>query len=174
MVDRTRDAGTIADVQRRFPGPSSCRSARSIDLYQVADNRRVINWREAMIRPIVVALALCVVSSAQSMPYVPLQQPNSSVIPVRQGCGLGRQLVDGMCVSNTRLRAAVRKCSSRKMRMVNGRCEPRATCRRLWRGATCGPATCGHSRHAALIGARRLSKRDARAVRLRSPSRRRS
>jgi hypothetical protein len=79
-----------------------------------------------MIRPTVVALALFVVSSAQSMPYVPLQQPNNSVIPVRQGCGLGRQLVEGLCVSNSRLRAAVRKCSSRKMRMVNGRCEPRA------------------------------------------------
>jgi len=79
-----------------------------------------------MIRPTVVALALCVVSSAQSMPYVPLQQPNNSVIPVRQGCGLGRQLVDGICVRNSAVRAAVRKCSSRKMRMVNGRCEPRA------------------------------------------------
>jgi hypothetical protein len=79
-----------------------------------------------MIRPTVVALALCVVSSAQSMPYVPLQQPNNSVIPVRQGCGLGRQLVDGLCVSNSRVRAAVRRCSARKMRMVNGRCEPRA------------------------------------------------
>jgi hypothetical protein len=79
-----------------------------------------------MIRPTVVALALCVVSSAQSMPYVPLQQPNNSVIPVRQGCGLGRQLVDGVCVSNTKVRAAVRKCNARKMRMVNGRCVPRA------------------------------------------------
>jgi hypothetical protein len=79
-----------------------------------------------MIRPIVIALALCVVSSAQSMPYVPLlQQPNHSVILVRQGCGLGRQLVDGICVRNTAVRAAVRKCSARKMRMVNGRCEPR-------------------------------------------------
>lgn len=78
-----------------------------------------------MIRPIVVALALCVVSSAQSMPYVPLQHPNDSVIQVRQGCGLGRQLVEGICVSNPKVRAAVRKCSARKMRMVNGRCEPR-------------------------------------------------
>ena len=76
---------------------------------------------EEMIRPTVVALALCVVSSAQSMPYAPLQQPNNSVIQVRQGCGLGRQLVDGICVSNTKVRAAVRKCSARKMRMVNGR-----------------------------------------------------
>jgi hypothetical protein len=56
-----------------------------------------------MIRATVVALALCVVSSAQSMPYVPLQQPDNSVIPVRQGCGLGRQLVDGICVSNTKV-----------------------------------------------------------------------
>lgn len=79
-----------------------------------------------MLRPTVVALALCVVSSAQSMPYVPLQQANDSVIPVRQGCGLGRQLVEGICVSNTKVRAAVRKCNARKMRMVNGRCEPRA------------------------------------------------
>jgi hypothetical protein len=81
---------------------------------------------EEMIRPAIVALALCVVSSAQSMPYAPLQQPNNSVIPVRQGCGLGRQLVDGICVSNAKVRAAVRKCSARKMRMVNGHCEPRA------------------------------------------------
>lgn len=79
-----------------------------------------------MIRPAILAVAMCVVSSAQSMPYVPLQQPNNSVIPVRQGCGLGRQLVDGICVSNAKVRAAVRKCSARKMRMVNGRCEPRA------------------------------------------------
>ena len=54
-----------------------------------------------MIRPTVVALALCVVSSAQSMPHVPLQQPNKSVIQVRQGCGLGRQLVDVICVKNS-------------------------------------------------------------------------
>jgi hypothetical protein len=78
-----------------------------------------------MIRPTVIALALCVASSAESMPNVPLQQPNNSVIQVRQGCGLGRQLVDGICVRNSTVRAAVRKCSARKMRMVNGRCEPR-------------------------------------------------
>jgi hypothetical protein len=77
-----------------------------------------------MIRPTLVALVLCVMSSAQSMPYVPLQPPINSVIPVRQGCGLGRQLVDGICVSNSKVRAAVRKCSARKMRMVSGRCEP--------------------------------------------------
>ena len=78
-----------------------------------------------MIRPTLIALALCVASSAESMPYVPLQLPNNLVIEVRQGCGLGRQLVDGICVRNSAVRAAVRKCSARKMRMVNGRCEPR-------------------------------------------------
>lgn len=78
-----------------------------------------------MIRPTVIALALCVASSAESVPYVPLQQPDNLVIQVRQGCGLGRQLVDGICVRNSAVRAAVRKCSARKMRMVNGRCEPR-------------------------------------------------
>jgi hypothetical protein len=35
-----------------------------------------------MIRPTVIALALCVASSAESMPYVPLQQPSNSVIQV--------------------------------------------------------------------------------------------
>jgi len=79
----------------------------------------------SMIGPAVVALALCFVSAAHSMPYAPLQPPNSWVTTVRQGCGLGRQLVDGICVSNAKVRAAVRKCDARKMRMVNGRCEPR-------------------------------------------------
>jgi hypothetical protein len=92
-----------------------------------------------MIRSTVVALVLTVASSAQSMPYVPLQQPNDSVAPVRQGCGVGRQLVEGICVRNSAVRAAVRKCSSRGMRMVNGRCEPRA--RAAAAPATARPAT---------------------------------
>src|SRR5690349_4023249 len=79
-----------------------------------------------MIRSVVVGLALAVASPAQSMPYVPLQQQDNLVIPVRQGCGLGRQLIDGICVRNSSVRAAVRKCNARGMRMVNGRCEPRA------------------------------------------------
>jgi hypothetical protein len=79
-----------------------------------------------MIRPALVALALSIASSAHGMPYAPLQQSENLVIPVRQGCGPGRQLVDGICVQNYKVRAAVRKCRSRGMRMVNGRCEPRA------------------------------------------------
>ncbi len=79
-----------------------------------------------MIRFAVPLLALALASSAQSMPYAPLQQSNELVVPVRQGCGLGRQLVDGVCVRNSSLRAAVRRCNARGMRLVNGRCEPRA------------------------------------------------
>lgn len=78
-----------------------------------------------MIRPALVALALSFVSSAHGMPYVPLHASENPVIQVRQGCGLGRQLLDGICVQNYKVRAAVRKCRSRGMRMVNGRCEPR-------------------------------------------------
>lgn len=78
-----------------------------------------------MIRPAVLALALCLVSSAHGMPYVPLHQPDDIFIQVRQGCGLGRQLVEGICVRNSAVRAAVRRCNARRMRMVNGRCEPR-------------------------------------------------
>ena len=77
-----------------------------------------------MIRSAVVAIALCIAASAQGVPYAAVPQPNGLVIPVRQGCGLGRQLVDGICVSNAKVRAAVRRSSARKMRMVNGRCEP--------------------------------------------------
>ena len=110
---------------------AACRCATACGCYPypVIDarlNRRLVIYRRGiMIRSTVVALALMVASSAQSMPYVPLHQPNNLVIPVRQGCGLGRQLVDGICVRNSAVRAAVRKCSSRGMRMVNGRCEPR-------------------------------------------------
>jgi hypothetical protein len=125
--DRSRRSVALSEPQ------GTCCSARSIDLNQVADNRRVIGRylsgttrEDVMIRPTVVALALCVVSSAQCMPYAPLQQPNNSVIQVRQGCGLGRQLVDGICVRNSAVRAAVSRCSSRKMWMLNGRCESRA------------------------------------------------
>ena len=148
-----------------FRAASSCRSARSIDLYQVADNRRVINWRgnNDQTRRRCARAVRCVLSTEYAVrPTSAAEQFGDSSSPrMWLGTSTGRWHL----VSNTRLRAAVRKCSSRKMRMVNGRCEPRATCRRLWRGATCGPATCGHSRHAALIGARRLSKRDGTSLR---------
>jgi hypothetical protein len=78
-----------------------------------------------MIRLIAVAFALALASSAQAMPHAALPQTDGMVNQVRQGCGLGRQLVDGVCVRNSALRATVRKCRAKKMRLVNGRCQPR-------------------------------------------------
>src|SRR3954454_16241611 len=128
VTGEPRPTQSVVDLRQS----SGLRAPQSADLAELRKIPELIGvafsdtGEEAMIRPAVLAVAMCVVSSAQSMPYVPLQQPNNSVIPVRQGCGLGRQLVDGICVSNAKVRAAVRKCSARKMRMVNGRCEPRA------------------------------------------------
>src|SRR3954470_21261539 len=128
VTGEPRPSQSVVDLRQ----PSGLRAPQSADLSELREIPELVGvgfsdtGEEAMIRPAVLAVAMCVVSSAQSMPYVPLQQPNNSVIPVRQGCGLGRQLVDGICVSNAKVRAAVRKCSARKMRMVNGRCEPRA------------------------------------------------
>jgi hypothetical protein len=77
-----------------------------------------------MIRLIAVAFALALASSAQAMPHSPLQQTDGVIIQVRQGCGLGRQLVDGVCKRNSTVRKMVRKCRAHKMRYVNGRCQP--------------------------------------------------
>jgi hypothetical protein len=77
-----------------------------------------------MNRLIAVAFALALASSAQAMPQAPLQQTDGIVIQVRQGCGLGRQLVDGVCKRNSTVRKMVRKCRAKKMRYVNGRCQP--------------------------------------------------
>ena len=79
-----------------------------------------------MIRWTALLLGLAFASSVQAMPYAPLQQTNGMTIPVRQGCGLGRQLYEGNCVRNSDLRRLVRNCQAKKMRFVNGRCEPRA------------------------------------------------
>ena len=80
-----------------------------------------------MIRSIAIALTVVIVSSAQAMPILPLAQQEGLVITVRQGCGLGRQLLDGVCVRNSAVRALVRKCRAKKMRVANGRCAPIVT-----------------------------------------------
>ena len=79
-----------------------------------------------MSRLIAVAFALALASTAQAMPLAPLERADDTVIQVRQGCGLGHQLLDGVCVRNSKVRALVRKCRAKKMRVVNGRCQPRA------------------------------------------------
>lgn len=78
-----------------------------------------------MMKLVAVALALALALSAQAMPRATLEQTDEMVIQVRQGCGLGRQLLDGVCVRNSKVRAIVRKCRAKKMRVVNGRCQPR-------------------------------------------------
>src|SRR5690242_3368029 len=77
-----------------------------------------------MIRLIAIAFALALASSANAIPVAPLEQANGMVIQVREGCGLGRQLVDGVCKRNSTVRKMVRKCRAKKMRYVNGRCQP--------------------------------------------------
>lgn len=77
-----------------------------------------------MTRLIALAFAMSFASSAQAMPHAPIHQTDGMVIPARQGCGLGHQLLDGVCVRNSTVRAIVRKCRAKKMRVVNGRCQP--------------------------------------------------
>ena len=66
-----------------------------------------------MIRLIAVAFALALASSTQAMPPVPLQQPDDTVILVREACGPGRVRVEGVCVARTTIRQTrreVRRC----------------------------------------------------------------
>jgi hypothetical protein len=52
-----------------------------------------------MIRLIAVAFVLALASSAQAMPPAPLQQPDETVIQVREACGAGmRRTEGGACV----------------------------------------------------------------------------
>ena len=69
--------------------------------------------RNAMIRWIVVAITLALVSSVQAMPLVPLQMPDDVVIKVREACGAGMHMVNGVCV-----RTAARRGASRCARGV--------------------------------------------------------
>ena len=64
-----------------------------------------------MIRWILVAFAIAVASSAQSMPLAPPQQPGQTVIVVREACGAGMHRVGGVCVT-TPARRAARRCAA--------------------------------------------------------------
>ena len=71
------------------------------------------NRRNAMIRWIVVAVALMLAWSVQAMPLAPLQMPDDAVIKVREACGAGMHRVNGVCV-----RTAARRGASRCARGV--------------------------------------------------------
>ena len=138
----------IASIQARAPQQVKRRSPAwmYVDLHQNAHHGRMVishspttDGRQPMIRWTALVLGLAMASSVQAMPYAPLQQTDGMTIPVRQGCGLGRQLLDGVCVRNSAVRKLVRNCNAKNMRLVNGRCEPHA--RRPAQPAKPAPAT---------------------------------
>jgi hypothetical protein len=54
------------------------------------------------------AFALTLASSAQAFPPAPLHQPDELVIKVREACGAGMHMVNGVCVRTHARRAASR------------------------------------------------------------------
>ena len=63
-----------------------------------------------MTRFIVLAFSLTLASAAQAMPPAPLQQPDEVVINVREACGAGMHMVNGVCV-RTHARRATSRCA---------------------------------------------------------------
>jgi hypothetical protein len=58
-----------------------------------------------MIRLIALAgFALAVATSAQAMSPAPISQPDSMLTQVREGCGLGQVMVNGVCQSRAGMR----------------------------------------------------------------------
>ena len=80
----------------------------------------------------VTALALVVASSAQALPRAPLHQPDGMITQVRQGCGVGRVRINGICVART-TRRHVRREARRDIRHL------RRAARRCarWSGGAC-------------------------------------
>jgi hypothetical protein len=63
-----------------------------------------------MTRFIVLGFALTLASVAQAMPLAPLQQLDEVVINVREACGAGMHMVNGVCV-RTHARRATSRCA---------------------------------------------------------------
>jgi len=63
-----------------------------------------------MIRLIAAAgFAIAVATSAQAVTPAPISQPDSMITQVIAGCGLGRTLVNGVCVARTTIRQTRRE-----------------------------------------------------------------
>ena len=62
-----------------------------------------------MLRLIVVVFALALASSAQAVAIASIQQPDSVVTTVREACGAGMHMVNGVCV-RTHARRAASQC----------------------------------------------------------------
>ena len=54
-----------------------------------------------MIKLIAVAFALVAATSAHAMSPAPLHQPDGMITQVREGCGVGRVRINGICVART-------------------------------------------------------------------------
>ena len=67
---------------------------------------------------ILTAIALVITTSAYAMSPVMHHETNGMVIQVREGCGIGRVRVNGICVARTTIRHARRQ--ARRCRRWNG------------------------------------------------------
>ena len=73
-----------------------------------------------MIRTITIALVLAAATSAGATPLVPTHQTETLVIKVREACGAGMHMVNGVCIRTAARRNAARCAVG--MRTVGGRC----------------------------------------------------
>ena len=62
-----------------------------------------------MIRLIAIAFALTLATSVQAMPVAPLHQPDGMITQVREACGAGMHMVNGVC-RTTAARRQARRC----------------------------------------------------------------
>jgi hypothetical protein len=60
-----------------------------------------------MVRTIAIALfGLLLACAAEAMPVAPVHQPDGMITQARMGCGAGRVMVNGVCVSRAATRCA--------------------------------------------------------------------
>ena len=98
-------------VMTEVPAWSPMFTGGSSDRHTLASfNTPVLNDREeAMIRTIAVAVfGLALASAVQAMPLAPIHQSNESIITVREACGAGMHMVNGVCIRTPARRAASR------------------------------------------------------------------
>ena len=95
-----------------------------------------------MIRIIAAAgFALAIATSAQAMTPAPLAQSEQMIVQVREGCGMGRVMVNGVCQSRAAMRQehrATRRCA----RYEGGVCVTQAPSGKILMQAPAGSA--GH------------------------------
>jgi hypothetical protein len=63
-----------------------------------------------MIRLIAVAFVLALASSAQALQPAPIHQTDEMIIKIREACGAGMHMVNGVCV-RTHARRAASRCA---------------------------------------------------------------